>query len=813
MPITDRVRRLRQQSLAAKETLSSERAELLTRFYQQETGLESAPVRRARSFQYLLENKAIYIGDGELIVGEKGPAPKHAPTYPELCCHSLGDLDILNIRAKTSFHVSAETRQAHAETIIPYWQGKSLRELIFREMTPEWIAAYEAGIFTEFMEQRAPGHTVLDDKIYRKGMLDFITEIDAHLSQLDYLNDPEAYTKGEELKAMRICAQAVISFAGRYAVKAHELAASESDPQRKAELERIAEVCAWVPAHAPRDLWEVLQTYWFVHLGVTTELNTWDSFCPGHLDQHLEQFYSLSVKDGNLGIWGSVGAGLRPAPTSPPSPDPQRREWAEELLQCFWIKFNNQPAPPKVGVTAEESGTYTDFAQINLGGVRADGSDAVSDVTYLLLDVIEDMRLLQPSSSIQVSKKNPDRFIQRAAKIIRTGFGQPSVFNADLIVQELVRMGKSVVDARCGGSSGCVEVGAFGKEAYILTGYFNIPKILEVTLHNGIDPRTGRQIGLQTGNPRQFSSFDELFTAFERQMLHFIDIKVRGNQVIERLYATYMPAPFLSLLIDDCIASGKDYHSGGARYNTSYIQGVGMGTITDALTALKVHVFDTKKVAMGEMLAALEVDFNGHERLRQRLVNKTSKFGNDDEVADQVMRRVFEAYYNAVEGRKNTRGGEYHINLLPTTVHVYFGSVIGALPDGRRSGLPLSEGISPVQGADRRGPTAVLRSAAKMDHARTGGTLLNQKLTPHLLADEGGLEALVQLIRTYFKLDGHHIQFNVVDAATLHEAQKHPEQHRDLIVRVAGYSDYFCDLSRALQDEIIARTEHHSFDG
>jgi pyruvate-formate lyase len=813
MPITDRVRRLRQQSLAAKETLSSERAELLTRFYQQETSLESVPVRRARSFQYLLENKAISIGDGELIVGEKGPAPKHAPTYPELCCHSLSDLDILNTRAKTSFHVSAETRQAHAETIIPYWQGKSLRELIFREMTLEWIVAYEAGIFTEFMEQRAPGHTVLDDKIYRKGMLDFISEIDAGLLQLDYLNDPEAYAKGEELKAMRICAQAIIGFAGRYAVKAHELAASESDPRRKAELERIAEVCAWVPAHAPRDLWEALQAYWFVHLGVTTELNTWDSFCPGHLDQHLERFYPPSVKDVNLGIWGSVREGSGSSPTSPPSPDLQGRQWAEELLHCFWIKFNNQPAPPKVGVTAEESGTYTDFAQINLGGVRADGSDAVNEVTYLLLDVIEDMRLLQPSSSIQVSKKNPDRFIQRAAKIIRTGFGQPSVFNADLIVQELVRMGKSVVDARCGGSSGCVEVGAFGKEAYILTGYFNIPKILEITLHNGTDPRTGRQIGLQTGDPRQFSSFDELFTAFERQMLHFIDIKVRGNQVIERLYATYMPAPFLSLLIDDCIANGKDYHSGGARYNTSYIQGVGMGTITDALTALKVHVFDTKKVAMGEMLAALEVDFNGHERLRQRLVNKTPKFGNDDEAADQVMRRVFEAYFNAIEGRKNTRGGEYHINLLPTTVHVYFGSVIGALPDGRRSGLPLSEGISPVQGADRRGPTAVLRSAAKMDHARTGGTLLNQKLTPHLLADESGLEALVQLIRAYFKLDGHHIQFNVVNAATLREAQKHPEQHRDLIVRVAGYSDYFCDLSRALQEEIIARTEHHSFNG
>jgi formate C-acetyltransferase len=786
MPITERVRKLRQQSLDAKETLSSERAELLTAFYQQDLGMLSVPVQRALSFQYLMEHKTIYIGEGELIVGEKGPAPKHVPTYPELCCHTLSDLDILNTREKTSFRVSVETRRAYDETVLPFWGSqpsgapRTMRELLFAEMTPEWIAAYEAGIFTEFMEQRAPGHTVLDDKIYRKGMLDFVAEIDERLAALDFLHDAEAYSKQEELKAMRICAGAIIRFAERHAEKALELANHEPDAQRRAELERIATVCQQVPAHAPRDLWEALQAYWFVHLGVTTELNTWDSFCPGHLDQHLERFYNS---------------------------DPI----SEELLQCFWIKFNNQPAPPKVGVTAAESGTYTDFAQINLGGLRPDGTDAVNPMTYLLLDVIEDMRLLQPSSSIQVSAQNPDAFIKRASRIIRTGFGQPSVFNADVIVDELVRMGKSVVDARCGGSSGCVEVGAFGKEAYILTGYFNIPKVLEITLHNGIDPRSGRKIGLETGDPRQFDTFDELFSAFEHQILHFIDIKVRGNQVIERLYATRLPAPFLSLLTDDCIARGKDYHDGGARYNTTYIQGVGLGSITDALSALKTHVFEQKAVSMDALLAALESDFVNDERLRLLLVNKAPKFGNDDDAADAVMQRVFEMYYNAIEGRPNTRGGEYHINLLPTTCHIYFGSVTGATPDGRRAWTPLSEGISPVQGVDRHGPTAVLKSAAKMDHRRTGGTLLNQKFTPHLLADEAGLDRLVQVIRTYFRLAGHHIQFNVIDAATLREAQRHPEQHRDLIVRVAGYSDYFCDLSLALQEEIIARTEHQEF--
>jgi len=787
MAISERVARLRQQSLEAVPAISTERAELLTEFYRQSRELVSIPVQRALAFRYLMEHKTICINDGELIVGEKGPAPQAAPTYPELCCHSLQDLEVLDSRPKIPFKVSPQARRVYQEEIIPFWQGRSLRDRIFQEMTDEWKAAYQAGIFTEFMEQRAPGHTVLDDKIYRQGMLDFIAEIEFRLQNLDYLNDPQAYARQEELKAMRICAQALIRFAERHAEKAAELAQQEADPVRKRELERIAAVCRHVPAHAPRDFWEALQYYWFVHLGVTTELNTWDSFSPGRLDQHLFPFYQRGLQEGALS-----------------------REQAEELLQCLWIKFNNQPAPPKVGVTAAESGTYTDFAQINLGGVKPDGSDGVNEVTYLLLDVVEQMRLLQPSASLQVSKKNPDRFLKRAARIIRTGFGQPSLFNADLIVQELVRMGKSLLDARQGGSSGCVEVGAFGKENYNLTGYFNLPKVLEITLNNGVDPRSGHQLGPQTGDPRQFASFEALFAAFQQQMEHFIEIKARGNNVIERLYAAYMPAPFLSLLIDDCIARGKDYHDGGARYNTTYIQGVGLGTITDCLAAIQHHVYQEKTLSMDELLRALAADFAGYEPLRQALVNKTPKYGNDDDRADELMRRVFEAYYAAVHGRPNTKGGAYQINLLPTTCHIYFGQVTGATPDGRHAGQPLSEGISPVQGADRCGPTAVLRSAAKMDHARTGGTLLNQKFTPQLLEGEEGLEKLVQLVRAYFKLDGHHVQFNVVDAATLRDARAHPEQRRDLIVRVAGYSDYFCNLSEALQDEIIARTEHQA---
>jgi len=655
-------------------------------------------------------------------------------------------------------------------------------------MTPEWKDAYEAGIFTEFMEQRTPGHTVLGDKIYTKGLLDIKKDIEESLARLDFYNDPEALDKQYELEAMAIAADALILYARRHAELARSMAAEEKNPQRKKELEKIAAVCDWVPAHAPRDFWEALQYYWFVHVGVTTEYNTWDSFNPGRLDQNLYPFYKKGLEEGTL-----------------------TRDLARELLEAFWVKFNNQPAPPKVGVTAEESGTYTDFALINVGGLKPDGSDGANELSYLILDVIEEMRLLQPSSMVQVSAKNPDSLLLRALKIIRTGFGQPSIFNTDAIVQELMRQGKAVEDARKGGSSGCVEAGAFGREAYILTGYFNMPKVLEITLNNGVDPRTGKKIGLETGDLRNFGSFEELMSAFEKQMKHFIDIKIRGNNVVEKLFATYLPSPFLSLFIDDCVAKGKDYHNGGARYNTRYIQGVGLGTITDMLTSLKYNVFDQKIVTMDEMLQALSQNFKGYERLRDHLLNKTPKFGNDDDYADEQARRVFDLYFNLIDNRPTVCGGKYRINLLPTTVHVYFGKVTGATPDGRLAGEPVSEGISPVQGMDRKGPTAVIKSEGKLDHIKTGGTLLNQKFTPQLLADDEGLEKLKDLIRSYFKLMGHHIQFNVVTAETLRDAQKHPEKYRDLIVRVAGYSDYFVDCAKELQDEIIRRTEHQSF--
>lgn len=787
--MNERIKKLREQSLNAVNRVCPERARLMTEFYKKPEAREvSVPMQRALAFKYLMENKTICINPGELIVGERGKSPKATPAYPEVCIHSMEDLAVLDSRPKVPFAVDETTRELFKNEIIPFWQGKSLRERIFSQLPQEWKDAYKAGVFTEFLEQRAPGHTVLGGKIYRKGLLDFKKEIALQLEQLDFYGDPDALDKKEQLEAMAVAADAVILFANRHAGALKEMAAAETDEKRKKELLEMETICRHVPANAPRNFHEALQGYWFIHQGVVTELNPWDSFNPGRLDQHLYPFYTSGLEQGTL-----------------------TEEKARELLQAFWVKFNNHPAPPKVGVTAKESNTYTDFCLINVGGVKEDGSDASNELSYLILDVIEEMRLLQPSSMVQVSKKNPDRLLKRALKIIKTGFGQPSIFNTDAIIQELTRQGKALEDARRGGASGCVEAGAFGVEAYILTGYFNLAKILELTLNNGIDPGTGKRLGIETGDSCDFDTFEQLMAAYRRQLEHFIDIKIKGNNIIGRVWGKYMPVPFLSLLIDDCIGKGRDYNNGGARYNTRYIQGVGIGSTTDSLTAIKHHVFHHKTVTMDELKKALDDDFMGFEPLRDQLLNDTPKYGNDDDYADDIMREVFDIFYNAVEGRPAGHQGVHHIMMLPTTAHAYFGSVIGALPDGRKAKLPLSEGISPVQGADRSGPTSVIKSASKMDHLRTGGTLLNQKFTPQILAADSGINRLLSLIRTYFRMDGHHMQFNVIDADTLRKAKKHPHQYRSLIVRVAGYSDYFVDLTEELQDEIIHRTEHESF--
>ncbi len=784
-----RIQDLREESVTTPATLSIERALITTRFYKENNGKYSIPMMRALNFLEICEKKAIYIGKNELIVGERGEKPKAVSTFPELTCHTVEDLNVLNTRDQQRYTISREDIEIYRKEVIPYWQGRTQRERIFNFVPDEWKAAYEAGLFTEFMEQRAPGHTCLDGKVYKKGMLDFKREINEEIAKLDYFNDPEATDKEEQLKAMAVSCDAIIRLAERYAEKAEEMAKGEKDAERKKELLQIAEVCHWVPANKPRNFWEAIQMYWFVHLGVITELNGWDAFNPGHFDQHLAPFYKNDLADGTL-----------------------TREGAKELLSCFWIKVNNQPAPPKVGVTASESGTYNDFTNINIGGVKPDGSDGVNEVSYIMLEIIEELHILQPGNSVHIASCTPDKFLHAAIKVIRQGHGYPSVFNPDIYIQEMLRSGKSINDAREGGCSGCIEVGAFGKEAFLLTGYLNVPKILEVTLNNGVNPVTGKKVSIETGDPRNFKSFEELYNAFHTQLKYIIDLKIRINNYIDRMFAKYAPATFLSVITDDCIKKGRDYYNAGPRYNTTYIQCTGLGTITDSLSVLKKHVFEDKSITMETLLHAISVNFEGEEVLRQRIINNTPFFGNDDDYADDIAVRVYEDLFKLIDGRPNGKeGGKYHLNMLSTTCHNYFGNVMGATPNGRLAGKAISDGTSPSHGADTNGPTAVIRSLGKLDQVKSGGTLLNMRFLPSLLKREEDIVKLGQLIRAYFALGGHHVQFNIVDTATLLAARENPDDYRDLLVRVAGYSDYFNDIAENLKQEIIDRTENRSF--
>lgn len=782
---TERTKKLRQESVSTQPRVSLERAILETEFYKEHFGTVETPVLRAMNFKNYMEKRRLYIGEGELIVGEKSEGPQVVPTFPELCAHTVEDMTVMNDRKYINFKVNEEDKIVQAEKILPYWQNKSTRDKLLASMTEEWKNCYAAGMFTEFMEQRAPGHTVADDKFYHKGFLEFKKEIEEAIENLDFLNDKQAYDKKAQLEAMAISCDAIIIYGQRYAEYARELAKNENDPKRKEELLWIAGNCDVVPAHKPETYAQAIQMYWFVHIGVTTETNTWDAFSPGRFDQYLYPFYKNELEAGTLDY-----------------------DKARELMECLWIKFNNQPAPPKVGITLKESGTYTDFANLNTGGINPyTGEDGVNDVSYIILDTMDEMRLLQPSSNVQISEKTPDEFLKRSVEISRKGWGQPAFYNTEELIQELLNAGKSLEDARFGGSSGCVETGAHGREAYVLTGYLNVPKIFELTMNNGFDKYTNKQISIKTGNPEDFKSYEELQEAFFKQLEYIINVKIRGNNVIEKIFAEHMPTPFMSVLTTGCKESGRDYNAGGSKYNTRYIQVVGIGTITDCLSSVKYNVFEEKRFTMNELLSAINANFEGYEMIHNLVLNHTPKYGNDDDYADDIMIDVFTNVRDMIRGRDTVCGGTYHIDMLPTTCHVYFGSVMTASANGRLKEKPVTDGISPEKGADRKGPTAVIKSCAKMDHTSTGGTLLNQKFSPSSIAGQEGIDNVSALVRAYFEMSGHHIQFNVFDKSTLLDAQKNPDEYKDLIVRVAGYSDHFNNLEKALQDEIIERTE------
>ncbi len=782
-PLSLRVRRLLDSYYANRPEVSAERAVLVTRSYARTEG-QPILMRRAHMMWDLLNGSTVLIRPGELIVGCKTPAILGSPLYPEIASDWVeSELDTIALREEAPFDLSPETKQILRDQVFDYWRGKQVYDRIVQVLPEDVQRAADEGVFFHYYLNRTIGHITVDyERVLKKGFLGLKEEIEQDLAQVN-LAEPGSLGKIHLLRAMSLSCDAAVRFAERYADEAERLAALESDPNRRTELTEMAEICRRVPAYPATTFHQALQSFWFVHLILNLETNGY-AIGPGRFDQYLYPYFQADIDAGRL-----------------------TREQAWELLACLWIKFNELTVV-KEGGSAKASTTYNDFQNLNLGGQTVDGEDATNALSFLCLEVTGALKLPQPQISALVSEKTPNTFLTQACEVIRLGFGMPSVFNHDEIIQALLLQGKPLDDARRGGINGCVELVVPGKEHMASSGYISLPKCLELALNDGVNPSTGTQLGPRTGPACEFTSFEQVMEAFRQQLAHAIQLKVTYDNLARQVYAQFCPVPFTSLLIEGCREKGRDYHDGGAHYNSPMICGVGTGTMADSLAAIKHAVYEEKSISLDELRAALAANFEGKERLRQKLWNRAPKWGNADDRVDTLAHDVVAMFCDELGNHRNAEGTCYAANMIPTTTHIWFGALAGATPDGRLAGAPFSEGISPVQGMDRNGPTAVVRSMARLDHARCSGTLLNMKFHPSALKGEESIDKFGHLIRTYFKLGGHHMQFNVLSAETLRAAQQHPDDYRTLIVRVAGYSDYFVRLSRDLQDEIIARTEH-----
>ncbi len=749
-----------------------------------ETEGQPTVIRRAKMLERILIEQPISIQEGELIIGMKAAKPHGSPVYPEVNCSWLErDLDTVSTRSNTPFHVSEETKKVLREEVFPYWRGRQIYDRLMESVPDEIWQADKLGVLYNYFTSRTLGHiTVAYDKVLKKGMNGIKEEVKERLSRLQF-EEPRYIHKKQLLEAMLLTLDAAINFARRHSKEALRLASEEKDPERKAELEKIAKICEQVPADPARTFHEALQSFWFTHLVLNLETNG-HSMCPGRFDQYMYPFYRHNVDSGQL-----------------------VQTEAQELLDLLWVKFDEITLAKDSG-ESNTSSSYPDFQNLTIGGLTPEGLDATNELSYMCLTALEHVKLPQPQLSAQISTKTPHKFLIRCCELLKYGMGLPAMFNSDIMILGMVNRGRTLYDSRAGNINGCVSPNSGGKDRMASSGYLNLAKCLELAVNNGIDPLTNTRLGPGTGDPIVFSSFDQLVESFRQQVAHFVDVKVKYDNIVRDIYGTYCPVPFTSVLMEDCIEKGLDWHNGGAHYNQCVISGVGLGTVTDALAVMKKHVFDGKDFTMADLKKALAEDFKGHESLLRTIVNKTPHYGNDDDYADALALLVQKIVCDEVEKHRDTQGSKYYVDLLPTTAHIALGKLTGATPDGRHSHHWLSEGVSPVQGHDKNGPTAEAKSVAKIDHARCNGTLLNMKISPQCLKTTEDLHKFAGLIRGYFDQGGFHVQFNVIGADTLRDAQEHPENYRNLIVRVAGYSDYFVLLSREIQEEIVSRSEH-----
>ena len=820
----DRIGRLKDNLYKKMPEIESSRAKLITESYKMTEG-EPIVTRRAKAFLHILQNIPIIIRDEELIVGSTTLAPRGCQTYPEFSYEWLeAEFDTVATRKADPFYISEEAKKEIAEAD-KYWKGKTTSELATAYMAPEAIRAIDHNMFTPGNYfYNGVGHvTVHYDWVLAVGFKGIAAKAKKALDALNF-GDAEYARRSHFLNAVIVSCEAAIIYAKRYAALAREMAAKESNSRRKAELLRIADNCENVPENGARDFWEACQSFWFVQQLLQIE-SSGHSISPGRFDQYMYPYYSKDIESGKI-----------------------TREFAQELIDCIWIKLNDLNKC-RDAASAEGFAGYSLFQNLIVGGQNAEGVDVTNDLSFMCITASLHVQLPQPSLSIRVWNNSPHDLLIHAATLTRTGVGLPAYYNDEVIIPSLMSRGLTLEDAREYNIIGCVEPQKAGKtEGWHDAAFFNMCRPLELVFSDGMDK--GELVGVHTGDVTKFKTFDEFYDAYKKQMNYAISLLVNADNAIDVAHATLCPLPFLSGMIEDCIGRGKSVQEGGAIYNFTGPQGFGIANMADSLYAIKTLVFDKREVTLAEYKQALEDNYgkgldaekaqkvvaevvrelaaagrkiseteiaaavsslikgsDKYDKLLEK-IDAVPKYGNDIPEVDAFARDVEYTYAKPLETYKNPRGGMFQAGMYPVSANVPLGAQTGATPDGRLAGKPVADGVSPSAGKDVHGPTAAANSVARLDHyIASNGTLFNQKFHPSALSGRQGLENFVALIRSYFDQKGSHMQFNVVSRETLLDAQKYPEKYKHLVVRVAGYSAFFTTLSRSLQDDIINRTE------
>jgi formate C-acetyltransferase len=781
----ERGQRLRRRVISVAPHICIERARLITQAYR-ETEHEHILTRRAKAFDKVLRGISVYILDDELFAGHQASLQRSAPIFPEFAVEWLVDeLDTLEMRPQDKFIVPDDVKKEFREEIYPYWKGKTFGDRLFSYMTEEIrLQRYAATVFTVGAhEEQGLGHVALDyARVLNKGLDGIKSEICEHVDSLR-LWKPEDYKKKLFYDSCLMICNSVIAFARRYAAKAREMASIEKNVDRRGELLQIAENCERVPENPARSFYEALQSFWFVQL-VPQIYDNGVSISPGRFDQYMNPFYTSDINENLL-----------------------TKEKAQELLESLWVKFTE---PIKVYGSNDAAfwAGYPMGQNLCVGGIGSGSLDVTNDLSYRCLEAHSHLLLMQPNFSVRIHENTPHEFLIKTCEAIRLGSGMPQITNDNIFVTALTNIGVPLEEAREYVPVGCVEAAPIHAWGRCNGGYLNLTKIVELALNNGVCRISGKQVGPETGDPCTFREFDDVVAAYRRQMEYAVEKLVTWDNLIDMNNAHLMPTPFTSILVGDCIEKGKDVTEGGARHNWTSPSGIGIANAGDSLMAIKKMVYDDKSLTMGELLNALDSNFEEKEDLRQILLNRVPKYGNDIPESDLMVMLATDVFLDALKGYETYRGGPFVASLIPVTSYIAFGKQTGATPDGRKAEERLADGISPTSGMDHHGPTAVFKSVCTIDHRRCpNGVIFNQKINPEAVSTPGGIKKLSELIRTYIKLGGCHIQFNIVSADELIDAQVHPEKHRRLVVRIAGYSAFFHEIHKDVQDSIIERTE------